>query len=252
MGEIDAVEKRIRQNPQADTFEKQTKLVIDFAKRKIETKAAVEAFLTKNKENYSKKNYEIFEKLVRAVTPPSAQEQYKKPLEAYKKAVDEKVAKEKSATKAKKQEQATVYVDRTVEPAQIDTEPVRAASPAAKPATNNQKPSQVKTVQTEQAQPKKVEAKPEVKQAPVVQAAPPVVQEAPAPRTDGFNFKGYHFDLSSFAGLGFVPKWTPYIYRWSDDPSHYLIEKASDAGSAIWSVSVIKLLSMAKHIRSLT
>lgn len=72
------------------------------------------------------------------------------------------------------------------------------------------------------------------------QAAPAIpdavpVQEA---RTDGFNFKGNHFDVQSFSGLGAVPQWTPYIYQWSEDPSHYLVEKASSAGSAIWQLGV--------------
>lgn len=79
------------------------------------------------------------------------------------------------------------------------------------------------------------------KHEPSKRPAPPVALD-PTPRTDGFNFKGQHFDLSSFSGLGMVPQWTPYIYQWADDPSHYLIEKASDAGNAIWSVeSVTKL-----------
>ncbi|MFC4711105.1 hypothetical protein ACWOEJ_09680 [Enterococcus eurekensis] len=75
------------------------------------------------------------------------------------------------------------------------------------------------------------------KQQPTESPVPPVTQ-APVSRTDGFNFKGHHFDLSSFSGLGMVPQWTSYIYQWTDDPSHYLIEKASNAGNAIWSVGI--------------
>lgn len=89
--------------------------------------------------------------------------------------------------------------------------------------------------EAEQAQAQQV-AQPEpatVQQAPVQQAAP----TQPA-RTDGFNFKGYHYDLSSFAGDGKVPHWTPYVYQWVYDPSHYLFEKASDAGSAVWNIGI--------------
>lgn len=60
----------------------------------------------------------------------------------------------------------------------------------------------------------------------------------PAPRTDGFNFHGHHFPLSSFSGGGSVPQNTPYIYRWNDLPSHYLIERISPAGRVINSVNV--------------
>ena len=52
---------------------------------------------------------------------------------------------------------------------------------------------------------------------------------APAPkpaqtRTDGFNFKGHHFALSTFSGGGQVPMETPYVFQWTDYPKHYLID----------------------------
>lgn len=65
----------------------------------------------------------------------------------------------------------------------------------------------------------------------------PVQEVAPA-RTDGFNFNGYHYDIASFSGSGFVPQWTPYIYQWTSKPNHYLVEMLSDAGSAIRSLGM--------------
>lgn len=35
-----------------------------------------------------------------------------------------------------------------------------------------------------------------------------------------------------------MPQWTPYVYQWTDDPSHYLFEKASSAGGAVWNIGV--------------
>lgn len=69
------------------------------------------------------------------------------------------------------------------------------------------------------------------------------VYEAPAQvatpaRTDGFNFNGYHYDIASFSGSGYVPQWTPYIYQWTSKPNHYLVEMMSDAGSAIRSLGM--------------
>ena len=57
-------------------------------------------------------------------------------------------------------------------------------------------------------------------------------------REDGFNFSSYHFDLSNFEGSGHVPQKTPYVYQWTTDPSHYLFEKDSIAGEAVWQIAV--------------
>lgn len=61
----------------------------------------------------------------------------------------------------------------------------------------------------------------------VVQQAAPVQA-----RTDGFNFNGRHFDIAWFSGSGQVPA-DSYIYRWSTDPSHYLVEMMGAAGGVI-------------------
>ena len=60
-----------------------------------------------------------------------------------------------------------------------------------------------------------------------------VQQVAPVQaRTDGFNFNGRHFDIAWFSGSGQVPA-DSYIYRWSTDPSHYLVEMMGAAGGVI-------------------
>ena len=80
----------------------------------------------------------------------------------------------------------------------------------------------------------------------VVAASEPaqeVAYEAPAARTDGFNFNGYHYDIASFSGSGYVPQWTPYIYQWTSKPNHYLVEMMSDAGSAIRKQGITMIMS---------
>ncbi|MFC7056257.1 hypothetical protein ACFQOY_10655 [Enterococcus alcedinis] len=101
LAKIEEVQKAIEQNPQAEKLVKETKMVMDFAKKQVETKAAVDSWLAKNKNKYTEKNYEAFEKLVKAVTPKAAQEAYKKPLADFKKAVDKQIKKEKEEAKKK-------------------------------------------------------------------------------------------------------------------------------------------------------
>lgn len=57
-------------------------------------------------------------------------------------------------------------------------------------------------------------------------------------QTNGFNFKGHHFSLANFSGSGYVPKETNNVYRWTDRPSHYLIERISPAGRVIRQVGI--------------
>ncbi|CAK1236528.1 hypothetical protein [Fructobacillus fructosus] len=61
-----------------------------------------------------------------------------------------------------------------------------------------------------------------------------------AVRTDGFNFLGQHFDISSFSNTtgGNTPRWTPYIFQWTALPNYYLAEAASSAGSAVRQLSI--------------
>ena len=217
--QIDAVQKAIDLNPQASKMAQETTLVVDFAKRQVETKAAVDTWYAKNQTSYSMKNYQRFEKLVKAVTPTSVRKKYEKPLAEFKTAVDNKIKKEKAEEEARqaelKQQQVASFSGNQV---------VGDSRTASNETSVDSDVPQSNTVSQEKHQ---------QTESPV----PPVTQ-VPVSRTDGFNFKGHHFDLSSFSGLGAVPQWTPYIYQWTDDPSHYLIEKASNAGNAIWSVGI--------------
>lgn len=65
------------------------------------------------------------------------------------------------------------------------------------------------------------------------QATPQPKAEPKPQRTDGFNFKGHHFPLSTFSGNGQVPLETPYVFQWSSKPTHYLVERVSPAGRVI-------------------
>lgn len=69
-----------------------------------------------------------------------------------------------------------------------------------------------------------------------------VQQVAPVQtRTDGFNFNGRHFDVAWFSGSGQVPA-DSYVYRWSTDSSHYLVEMMGAAGG------VIRELHVGSHV----
>lgn len=58
-------------------------------------------------------------------------------------------------------------------------------------------------------------------------------QEIPS----GFAYNGYSYPIATFSGWGSVPA-DGYVYRWSNDPSHYLIERMGYAGGTIRSVGV--------------
>lgn len=219
--QIADVEKAISLNPQAPKMAQETIMVVDFAKRQVETKSAVDTWYTKNQTSYSMKNYQTFEKLVKAVTPTSVRKTYEKSLVEFKKAVDNKIKKEKAEAEEKAKQEA--LKQKQIATFSGNQEVIDSVE------ESNEINELSDTPQSNAASPEKHE--------PSKRPAPPVALD-PTPRTDGFNFKGQHFDLSSFSGLGMVPQWTPYIYQWADDPSHYLIEKASDAGNAIWSVGI--------------
>ena len=163
--------------------------------------------------------------LVKQVVPESEQAGFEDALRKFEKGLAEKVAKEKAAQeKAEKERIALENVNRAVATAsQTTITEIEQNGYAQTSAPNQDVPAGVTSTPAANGQ-----------AAPAIPDAVPV-QEA---RTDGFNFKGNHFDVQSFSGLGAVPQWTPYIYQWSEDPSHYLVEKASSAGSAIWQLGV--------------
>lgn len=64
--------------------------------------------------------------------------------------------------------------------------------------------------------------------------APSTVQSAPAARTDGMNWNGHHYDISSFSGdNASIPEWTNNVYRWTELPNFYAVEGRSYAGQHI-------------------
>ncbi|CAI3417291.1 hypothetical protein [Enterococcus cecorum] len=73
--------------------------------------------------------------------------------------------------------------------------------------------------------------------APVQQSTPAQTTPAPQVDTSGFNFNGHHYPIAWFSGSGYVPA-DGNIYRWSEMPNHYLIERAGMAGGTIRELGV--------------
>ena len=225
LDDIEAIAIKVKENPQATLVKEQSEAVIEFAIKQFETKNAVKEWLLKNDQQYSEKNVQILSDLVKQVVPESEQAGFEDALRKFEKGLAEKVAKEKAAQeKAEKERIALENVNRAVATAsQTTITEIEQNGYAQTSAPNQDVAEGVTSTPAANGQ-----------AAPAIPDAVPV-QEA---RTDGFNFKGNHFDVQSFSGLGAVPQWTPYIYQWVEDPSHYLIEKASSGGSAIWQLGV--------------
>ena len=225
LDDIEAIAIKVKENPQSTLVKEQSEAVIEFAIKQFETKNAVKEWLLKNDQQYSEKNVQILSDLVKQVVPESEQAGFEDALRKFEKGLAEKVAKEKAAQeKAEKERIALENVNRAVATAsQTTITEIEQNGYSQTSATNQNVAAGVTSTPAANGQ-----------AAPAIPDAVPL-QEA---RTDGFNFKGNHFDVQSFSGLGAVPQWTPYIYQWVEDPSHYLIEKASSAGSAIWQLGV--------------
>lgn len=222
LDDIEAIAIKVKENPQSTLVKEQSEAVIEFAIKQFETKNAVKEWLLKNDQQYSEKNVQILSDLVKQVVPESEQAGFEDALRKFEKGLAEKVAKEKAAQeKAEKERIALENVNRAVATAsQTTITEIEQNGYAQTSAPNQDVPAGVTSTPAANGQ-----------AAPAIPDAVPL-QEA---RTDGFNFKGNHFDVQSFSGLGAVPQWTPYIYQWVEDPSHYLIEKASSGGSAFGS-----------------
>lgn len=85
---------------------------------------------------------------------------------------------------------------------------------------------------------------PNTNQAAVPQQSAPAQQStlaqttsAPQVDTSGFTFNGHHYPIAWFSGSGYVPA-DGNIYRWSEMPNHYLIERAGMAGGTIRELGV--------------
>lgn len=73
--------------------------------------------------------------------------------------------------------------------------------------------------------------------APAQQSTPAQTTPAPQVDTSVFNFNGHHYPIAWFSGSGYVPA-DGNIYRWSEMPNHYLIERAGMAGGTIRELGV--------------
>lgn len=69
------------------------------------------------------------------------------------------------------------------------------------------------------------------------QSTPAQTTSAPQVDTSGFNFNSHHYPIAWFSGSGYVPA-DGNIYRWSEMPNHYLIERAGMAGGTIRELGV--------------
>ena len=73
--------------------------------------------------------------------------------------------------------------------------------------------------------------------APAQQSTLAQITSAPQVDTSGFNFNSHHYPIAWFSGSGYVPA-DGNIYRWSEMPNHYLIERAGMAGGTIRELGV--------------
>lgn len=73
--------------------------------------------------------------------------------------------------------------------------------------------------------------------APAQQSTLAQITSAPQVDTSGFNFNSHHYPIAWFSGSGYVPA-DGNIYRWSEMPNHYLIERAGMVGGTIRELGV--------------
>ena len=138
---------------------------------------------------------------------------------AQKEAQKKTQAKKETNKETKTSQIATSKAETKVESTTTSTQSVEVTSTVTNTSNTNQAPA---------TQPQS---------APVQQSAP--AQAAPAPQVDtsGFNFNGHHYPIAWFSGSGYVPA-DGNIYRWSELPNHYLIERAGMAGGTIRELGV--------------
>ena len=78
---------------------------------------------------------------------------------------------------------------------------------------------------------------PNTNQSSITQQSSPTPAPKPQVDTSGFNFNGHHYPIAWFSGTGYVPA-DGNIYRWSEMPNHYLIERAGMADGTIRELGV--------------
>ena len=110
--------------------------------------------------------------------------------------------------------------------------------------TSNDKQNAATTQTNEVTKTTSINNTPNTNQTAVPQQSAPAqqstaAQTTPAPQVDtsGFNFNGHHYPIAWFSGSGYVPA-DGNIYRWSELPNHYLIERTGMAGGTIRELGV--------------
>lgn len=181
-------------------------------------------------------NYKDAEAYTQFITQLSqeAQETEKTRRLTNKKIENEKIAKAKAEESKKAAEKEKLAKQAAEEEARLAKEAEEAAEAARLAAIAEEKANSYTETEELAAEVSQPAYSAPVENEVVEQAAPAVPVSAPAvqSRTDGFNFNGRHFDIAWFSGSGQVPA-DSYIYRWSTDPSHYLVEMMGVAGGVI-------------------
>ena len=183
--------------------------VIDSAEEQLQLKEQLKQWYQENSEIITNENYQKFQELVDQIVPGTTKKEYEQKLADYKEKLNYQATNEVNETDNRSQQKTNPKKQK---------EEIKVVSKLESNFSDTTETTQETTQSSDQT-----------------------IQEPvaiPEERTDGFNFKGYHFDLSSFSGTGSVPTWTPYVYQWTEDPTHYLFERASSAGTAVWEINI--------------
>lgn len=141
-----------------------------------------------------------------------------------------KVTLDKAQKEAQKKTQAKKETNKETKTSQIATSKEETKETKAESTTTSTQSVEVTSTVTNTSN---------TNQAPATQPQSAPAQAAPAPQVDtsGFNFNGHHYPIAWFSGSGYVPA-DGNIYRWSELPNHYLIERAGMAGGTIRELGV--------------
>ena len=141
-------------------------------------------------------------------------------------------------TATKKQKQAQQKASQKVAETKVQVQNT------ATKQTSNDNQNAATTQTNEVTETTSINNTPNTNQAAVPQQSAPAQQStlaqttsAPQVDTSGFNFNGHHYPIAWFSGSGYVPA-DGNIYRWSEMPNHYLIERAGMAGGTIRELGV--------------
>lgn len=153
------------------------------------------------------------------------------------KTVTKALAKAKETT-TKKQKEAQQKASQKVAETKVQVQNT------ATKQTSNDNQNAATTQTNEVTETTSINNTPNTNQAAVPQQSAPAQQStlaqttsAPQVDTSGFNFNGHHYPIAWFSGSGYVPA-NGNIYRWSEMPNHYLIERTGMAGGTIRELGV--------------